>query len=66
MLKDLLGAIVNKVATVKEALVIDKMKDSSTKDKDEFKDKMDIKEMKELAMNEIKKKDDSAMADVVS
>ena len=66
MLKDLLGAIVNKVVAVKEALVIDKMKDSSTKDKDEFKDKMDLKEMKELATYEIKKKDDSVLSNVVN
>ena len=65
-LQDLLGALVNKVATVKEALVVDKMSDVSTKDKEDLKDKMDMKEMRELATYEIQKKDDSVLADVVS
>lgn len=48
-LKTLLGALVNQVGLVKEALVIEKMN-----------------EMHTLATEEIKKKDDSAMANVIN
>ena len=65
-LHDLLAALVNKVSTVKEALVVDKMSDVSTRDNNELKDKMDVAEMRKLAEYEIQKKDDSVMADVVS
>lgn len=64
-LQTLLGSLVNKVATVKEALVVDKMRDDATKDLDEVKDKMDVSEMIDLARTEIKRKDDSALAQVV-
>ena len=65
-LHDLLAALVNKVSTVKEALVIDKMRDVSTREKEELKDKMDMLEMRELAREEITRKDDSVLADVIS
>ena len=66
LLQMLIGALVNKVATVKEALVVDKMSDVSTKDKDELKGKMDLSEMRELAREEIERKDNSVLAQVVS
>lgn len=65
-LQTLLGSLVNQVATVKEALVVDKMSNGSTREREELKDKMDMKEIRELATYEIQKKDDSVMADVVS
>lgn len=65
-LQTLLGSLVNQVANVKEALVVDKMSKGYTREKEELKDKMDMSEMRELARAEINKKDDSALAKVVN